>query len=79
MSMFALPLLLVGGILSLVGGIWFLVVAFKKSLLWGLGVIFIPFMGLVFLVLHWRAAGRPFGLSLLGIVLVGVGRMLATC
>lgn len=45
-------LLAVGFIISVVAGIWFLVVAFKQSVLWGLGCLFVPFVSLIFLIIH---------------------------
>lgn len=59
-------LLVVGVILSVVGSIWFLIVAFQESVLWGLGCMFLPFVSLIFLISHWRDAAKPFGVSLLG-------------
>jgi hypothetical protein len=73
--MFAL--LIVGGILSIVGGIWLLVVAFKESVWWGLGSFFIPFVGLVFAIMHWQVAKKPFLISLAGAVLLVVVSMKA--
>lgn len=66
MEMLGLLLWVVGGIIGLVGGIWFLVVAFKESIWWGLGCLFVPFVGLIFLILHWSEAGKPFLVSLGG-------------
>lgn len=57
----------VGLILALVGGIAFIIAAFRESLLWGLGVLFLPFVSLVFLILHWQSAKRPFFLQLWGL------------
>ena len=59
-------LMIIGGILALIGGLWFLVAAFKESVLWGLAVFFLPFVGLIFLILHWDKAAKPFLVELLG-------------
>lgn len=59
-----------GIIMSAIGGIWFLVVAFQESLLWGLGCLFVPFVSLIFLISHWSNAAKPFGVSLLGSVIM---------
>jgi hypothetical protein len=59
-----------GLILMLVGGLLFLVAAFRESILWGLGVLFLPFVSLIFLVLHWSRAKDSFFLQLYGIALV---------
>jgi hypothetical protein len=56
-----------------VGAIAFIVVAFRESILWGLGVLFLPFVSLIFLVLHWGKAKNSFWLQMygLGFVLLG--------
>ncbi len=66
MAILGLLVLIAGLIISLIGGIWFLVVAFRESILWGLGCIFIPFVSLFFLIIHWKDASKPFFVSLLG-------------
>ena len=52
------------GILLLVtscaAGIWLTVVAFKRSVLWGLLVMFIPGASLVFIIKYWQEARKPF-------------------
>ncbi len=63
----------VGLIAGATGGLWLVVVAFQEGALWGLGCVFIPFVGLVFAVLHWEDAARPFLLAVAGGVLMGVG------
>ncbi len=68
MDFVGMILMAVGGIIMLVGSIWFLVVAFQESLLWGLGCIFVPFVSLVFLIMHWGKAGKPFLVQLAGLV-----------
>jgi hypothetical protein len=66
----------IGGIISLIGGIWFLVVAFRETIWWGLGSIFIPFVSLIFLIIHWSDAKKPFFVSLLGAVIVVIAAIL---
>jgi hypothetical protein len=66
--------LMVASILTLlVGGIMFLVAAFRVSALWGVAVLLIPFAGLVFLFKHWPAAKRPFLVQVAGTVLLVLG------
>jgi len=50
--------------------LWFLVAAFRESIWWGLGCLFIPIVQLIFLIMHWQAAKKPFFLQLLGIALI---------
>ena len=59
-----------GLVLLVIGGIWFIIAAFKEGILWGLGVLFVPFVSLVFLILGWPEAKRPFFLQLTGIGLI---------
>ena len=74
MGFLATALIGIGGIIMLVGGIWVLVIAFQESVLWGLGSLFIPFVSLIFVAMHWDKAGKPFLISLAGLVpyLIGV-------
>jgi hypothetical protein len=58
-----------GIVVNVVGGIWFFVLAFRESILWGLGCIFVPFVALFFLVKHWKDAARPLLLCVLGAIL----------
>ncbi|MFA5508165.1 MAG: hypothetical protein WC423_22265 [Vulcanimicrobiota bacterium] len=56
-----------------VGGLWILIEAFKTSILWGLGSLFIPFVSLIWLVLHWDRGGKPFFIQLGGVAVMFVG------
>lgn len=60
----------IGWLIALVGGIMFLVVAFKENIWWGLGCLFIPIVQLIFLVLHWPVAKKPFFIELAGMLLI---------
>ena len=62
-----------GVILFIIGGIGTLIAAFKTSILWGLGCLFIAPVSLVFLVLHWDVAKNPFFLQLAGVALLFLG------
>jgi hypothetical protein len=75
-GMLAAVLLLVGGVLILIGSVMFIVNAFKVSVAWGLGVLFLAPVGLVFLVKNWRESKMSFLLSLAGGALVIVGVLL---
>jgi hypothetical protein len=66
-------LLVLGWLLVLVGGIWLAIGAFRVSILWGLGVIFVPFVSLVFLVMQWEENKRAFFISLAGGALLVIG------
>ena len=66
-------LAVIGGIIMLVYGIILLIQAFKESILWGLGYLFIPFCSLVFIVMHWDKCKTPFLRLLVGLVIQAVG------
>lgn len=69
-------LLMLGGLIALVGGIWLLVKAFQTSILWGLGCLFLAPVQLVFIIMHWGEAKKPFLIYLAGLVLVILGSVL---
>ena len=69
-------LFVVGMIISCIGGFWFLIVTFQESVLWGLGCLFVPFVSLIFLIMHWDRAGTPFIIQLTGCVPMFAGAFL---
>ncbi len=68
-------LIIIGVIIAFIGGILFLIVAFSESVLWGLGCIFVPFVGLIFLITHWGDAKGPFFIQLAGGVVIVLGAL----
>jgi hypothetical protein len=66
-------LLYLGGLITLIGAIWLLVVAFKKSIWWGLGSLLIPFVSLIFVILNWQDSKKPFLIQVAGVVLCLIG------
>ena len=68
MEVVGLILWLIGMVLVAVGGIWLLVVAFQERVLWGLGCLLVPLVALVFVIMHWKEAGKPFLIELAGLV-----------
>lgn len=73
MEMLGTILFIVGLIISTFAGIWFLVVAFRQSVLWGLGCLLVPFVSLIFLIIHWSEAKRPFVWSLIALLPIFAG------
>jgi len=65
-----------GLLLAVVGGIWLLVLAFKKSLVWGLASFFIGPVLLVFAIMHWEVSKKPFLIWLAGFVLIIIGTVI---
>ncbi len=76
MEMAGLALQAIGAILGMVGGIWILVLAFQKSVGWGLACLLIPCVSLVFAIQNWNEAKNPFLIAIGGAVLQVVGIML---
>jgi hypothetical protein len=66
-----------GLIVSVIAGIWFLIAAFSENILWGLGCMFVPFVSLFFLILHWNKAGKPFLVNLVGLALLFGGAFMS--
>jgi hypothetical protein len=68
MGLFAVGIIVMGG-----AGLWLLIKAFQTSVLWGLGYIFVPFVSLVFVALHWPDTKKPFLYLLAGLLLFVLG------
>ncbi len=66
-------LFIVGVLLTVVGGLWLLVVGFQTSILWGIGMLLLPIISLFFVVVHWQQARSPFLLQVVGIVVIFAG------
>jgi hypothetical protein len=74
MDIVSLVFFIAGGIIMLIGAIMFLIVAFKASIWWGLGCIFLaPIVNLIFLFMHWKDARKPFFISLVGAAIYFAG------
>jgi len=56
--------------LFIIGGVGFLIAAFKESIWWGLLCILVSPISLVFLLLHWQEAKNAFFLQLAGLAIV---------
>ncbi len=64
-----------GFLILLIGSIGFLIVAFKNSILWGLGCLLISPISIIFLIFYWNDAKNPFFLQLIGIFVVFLGSL----
>jgi len=73
MEILGFILLGVGAIVMLIFGIILIVKAFQTSIWWGLGSIFIPFVQLIFVIMHWDVAKSPFLKMLIGLPLYIIG------
>ncbi len=72
-----LVLMVLGGLVCAVGGIWILVKAFQTSVLWGLGCLFVPFVSLVFVFTHWADTKVPFLINIGGAAVYVAGIMMS--
>ena len=70
--------LIIGVIISVIYGIILLIRAFEAGILWGLGYMFIPFISLIFVIVHWEEAKSPFLKGLLAIPFLIVGLSLTS-
>ncbi len=77
MQFIGMLLMFIGFVLAFVGGIWLLIVAFQESLLWGLGCFFLPIVSLIFVVMYWEDAKKPFLVNIAGLVPLFLGIMLS--
>ena len=69
-------LTVLGFIVMAVGGIWILIEAFKESALWGIGCILFNPVSLIFVIMHWDVAKKPFFINLAGIAIMILGAIL---
>ena len=66
-------LLLIGYIILVLGGLWMLFVIFQTSVVWGILSILVPFVSLLFVIMHWDDTKRPFLVQVVGLVLIYFG------
>ncbi len=62
----------IGLILSMVGGIWSLLVAFRESVTCGLLYLLLPFYSIYYLFTRWEEMHRPFLVGLAGTAFVHI-------
>jgi hypothetical protein len=77
MELLSLGLIIIGALITIVFGIQLLITAFQTSILWGLGYIFVPFVSLIFVIVHWSVAKKPFLRGLIGIPFFLLGAFLS--
>jgi hypothetical protein len=53
-----------------IGGLGFLIAAFRTSVLWGLAVLFITPVAIIYLILHWQDAKGPFKIQVFGFIIM---------
>lgn len=70
-------LVLIAALAGILAQLWVLVAAFKKSIVWGLLVFFIPFVSLLFIILNFSEMKYPVLLYLVAILLGAFGGVMA--
>jgi hypothetical protein len=55
-----------GYALCFLGGLWVIVLAWQKGVVWGLGCLFFPVVQLIYVALNWKQAKSAFFLQLAG-------------
>jgi hypothetical protein len=73
MNMIGIIVLVVGAIITIVGGARFVIVAFEESVWWGLSVLLLPIVSPIFLILHFGDSWRPALNFVIGFILVLLG------
>ena len=69
-------LAIVGSLMALVGWVWVMIMAFSESVPWGVGVLCVSPLAIVFGVLHWDDAKAPTILYTVGLVLSITARVI---
>jgi hypothetical protein len=59
-------LMFIGLGIFILGGIAFLIAAFRTSVLWGFSCLFIAPVQIIYLVGHWDDAKKPFFIQIVG-------------
>jgi len=52
--------------------LWLVVEGFKQHVLWGIGILFVPLVWLVFVIMRWEHAKKPFLINLVSSILLVV-------
>lgn len=76
MEILGMVLMGIGFLVAAVYGIILLVKAFQTSVWWGLGSLFVPFVSLIFVIVHWQVAKKPFLMGLISIPFIVLGTAL---
>ena len=77
-STLSMILLVSGLVVFLIGSTWYLIATFRVGILWGLSCMFLPFVSLIFLFVHWKVAAKPFFISMLGVTIAFSGTLFGT-
>jgi len=57
-------------VIVIISSLWLTIVGFKKHILWGIGMIFVPLVAFIFTAMNWSEAKKPFLIYLISSVLL---------
>ena len=66
-------IMIVGIVIMIVGGIFFIIETFRESILWGIGCIIISPIAIIFAFLHWDVSKSPILIQLAGLAVTLLG------
>lgn len=70
--LYANELILYAGLgIAFFGTVGMIMTAFRTSLPWGLGVVLLPPVVIVYLMSHWQEAKGPFKIQIVGLLIIG--------
>jgi hypothetical protein len=69
-------IMILGVIGMIIGGVGMLMVGFQESMLWGIGMLIVPLVSIIFVLTHWRDAKKPFMIQVVGWLLFAAGMAL---
>jgi hypothetical protein len=75
---FGLMVAYTGLALAVIANFWVALIAFRKSVLWGLAVLCIPIVALIFVILNFQETKSALILYVLGVLLSGAGTGMAS-
>ena len=63
--------------IAFIGSVMLLIQTFKKSLIWGLGCLLFWPAVLIFTIIYWKVAKKPFLIHIAGMILIVWGKSLS--
>ena len=69
MNALLIVVIVLGLLAAFVGSLMMIIAAFRRSALWGVAYLFVPFAALVFLIKYWQESKAGFVISTIGAVL----------
>lgn len=66
-------LTIIGVGIFILGGVSYLIAAFRTSLLWGFGCLLVAPVAILYLIFYWNDAKKPFAIQVLGMIVIASG------